>query len=367
MTCETAGRKFRNATEPDHLRIAYVTFVTCVISALRRLNGARQYCCISQTFWNRATCIATIVLTASSSLHSAERLVSFIQQDGTLAIVINSAEVARYVFQDKEVSHPYFAAVKTIEGQLVTRRHPPVPGQDAVDHVGLHTGIWLSFGDLNGCDYWRLKARTEHIRFISEPAGGPETGSFTVLNRYLATDGKTTVCEETCRYTVQLLPVGYMLEMASEFRPGKSDLIFGDQEEMGLGVRLATSIAVDRKLGGRILDSEGRRNGAEVWGKSAQWCDYSGPVGDRWVGLTVLTGPENFRPCWSHARDYGFLAMNPFGRNAFTKQEASRVIVKPGETFRLRYGVVVHVTATEQGYKPAESYAHFASSKHPDK
>ena len=32
----------------------------------------------------------------------------------------------------------------------------------------------------------------------------------------------------------------------------------------------------------------------------------------------------------------------PFGRNAFGKGEASRVIVKPGETLRLRYGVLLH-------------------------
>jgi hypothetical protein len=40
-----------------------------------------------------------------------------------------------------------------------------------------------------------------------------------------------------------------------------------------------------------------------------------------------------------HARDYGVLVANPFGRNAFTKGEVSRLEVRPGEKLRLRFGV----------------------------
>jgi hypothetical protein len=50
----------------------------------------------------------------------------------------------------------------------------------------------------------------------------------------------------------------------------------------------------------------------------------------------------NFRPSWFHARDYGLFVANPFGRQAFRKGEPSRVEVKPGETFRLRFAVLLH-------------------------
>ena len=36
------------------------------------------------------------------------------------------------------------------------------------------------------------------------------------------------------------------------------------------------------------------------------------------------------------------LAANPFGRNAFTGGEKSKVVVRKGETFRLRFGILVH-------------------------
>ena len=39
----------------------------------------------------------------------------------------------------------------------VTRHHPPIEGQDRVDHGTFHPGIWMAFGDISGSDYWRLE------------------------------------------------------------------------------------------------------------------------------------------------------------------------------------------------------------------
>jgi hypothetical protein len=108
---------------------------------------------------------------------------------------------------------------------------------------------------------------------------------------------------------------------------------------MGLGIRLATPLAVAN--GGRIIDSEGRRDEAQVWGKTAQWCAYSGEVDGKPVGIALMPDPANFRRCWFHARDYGLLAANPFGRNAFMGGEKSRVVVPRRTTLRLRYGLLV--------------------------
>ena len=93
---------------------------------------------------------------------------------------------------------------------------------------------------------------------------------------------------------------------------------------------------------GTMTDSQGRKNGAEIGGNSADWCDYSGTVDGQHVGMTVFCHPDNFRPSWFHARDYGFLAANAFGRAAFHKGEPSKVVVKPGESLRLRYGILIH-------------------------
>src|SRR6185436_18224508 len=117
---------------------------------------------------------------------------------------------------------------------------------------------------------------------------------------------------------------------------------FGDQEEMGFGVRVATPLA--EKNGGAILTSEGLRGAKTSWGQTAAWSDYSGVIGNRAVGVALFAAPENFRPSWFHNRDYGLMVANSFGRKAFTKGELSRVPVTKGQTFTMRGGFFIHST-----------------------
>ena len=94
----------------------------------------------------------------------------------------------------------------------------------------MHPGLWMSFGELSGHDYWRLKAATQHVRFTEEPSGRPGHGSFAVSNQYRTTDGRNTVCEESCRYAIRLVPQGYVIDIQCEFSQVESSIVFGDQE-----------------------------------------------------------------------------------------------------------------------------------------
>jgi hypothetical protein len=247
----------------------------------------------------------------------------------------------------------------------VSRNHPPVEGTDVMDHPEFHPGAWLAFGDINGSDYWRLKAPVRHVGFPEPPRGGDGQGSFTVSSRYLSqTDLDDTVCEEVCRYTLHVVDAGYLLVWDSSFS-STEPFTFGDQEEMGLGIRVATPLRVEKKSGrypdavagtGTILDAEGRQNGAEVWGNASAWCDYSGTTGGQHAGITIFCHPDNFRPSWWHARDYGFVTANPFGRQAFKKGEPSKVTVKPGELFQLRYSILLHAEPTDETPDLAAAY-----------
>ena len=297
-----------------------------------------------------------------SVTYAGDQKIDFVKHEDSVEIQLDEVTVARYLSKNAGIGRPCFVDIRTPSGLQVSRNHPPDPKSDAMDHAGIHSGLWLSFGDLSGHDYWRLKAKTEHIRFLTEPCTQDGVGTFAVLNRYFTTDGKGVVCEEECEYTFRTAEHGYMIEISSEFTPGSAGLIFGDQEEMGLGLRVASSIAVDHNQGGRIIDSAGRKNGAEVWGKTADWCDYSGPIQVRWAGVTLMSSPKNLHPSWSHARDYGFIALNPFGRNAFTQKEASRVEVSEGTSLKLRFAAFIHETETEAAYDPQSAWKLFELS-----
>jgi hypothetical protein len=280
--------------------------------------------------------VFSIIAIGSLLALTAEPKVAFQQKAGSLEILVDGRPWAVHVFQDDALPRPYFARVRTPSGVQVTRNHPPVPGKDAVDHAEWHPGIWLAFGDLNGADVWRNRAAIRHVEFVQPPQGGPGRGSFTTRNRFEA-DGKT-ICEAVCTYTVLPRPSGVLL--LSEFAfSGPQPFAFGDQEEMGLGIRMATPLTVEH--GGRIVNADGLVDEKQVWGKASDWCTYAGSVDGQRVGVLLMPDPANFRRSWFHVRDYGLMVANPFGRKALTGGEASRVVVEPSEHFRLRFGMLV--------------------------
>lgn len=279
----------------------------------------------------------------------AQSPVTFDQKADRLDIQIDGKPFATYVWEDRTIRRPYFAHLHAPNGKQVTRNHPPVAGKDATDHDTMHPGLWLAFGDLGGADFWRNKGTVAHVEFVEKPKATKDGGTFAVRNRYTA--GEKTVCEEVCRIAITARPGGYLIDWTSEFT-GPAEFAFGDQEEMGLGVRVATPLTV--KNGGQILNGEGAKNEKQVWGKPAAWCDYSGTIDGTEVGVALMPDPANFRRSWFHARDYGVLVANPFGRAAFTKGEKSAVVVKKGETFRLRFGVLVHSGKVDVGAAFAE-------------
>lgn len=285
--------------------------------------------------------------------------VEFRREPGTLHIQIGGEPFASYVYYDEEIPRPYFAHVKSPSGIQATRHHPPIAGQDEMDHATFHPGIWMAFGDISGNDYWRLKGKVEHEMFVDGPSGGPGQGSFTVRNYYLKQGGSDRVAAEVARYRIQVTPFGYLLLWDSTFTPVAEEIVFGDQEEMGLGVRVQTPISVN--YGGEMVDSEGRKNEAQIWGTQADWVDYRGEVQGQWVGILLMPHPDNFRRSWYHARDYGVIVANPFGRQAMKAGPESRVVVRSGEELRLRYGLLIHSSPTREGIGLQDAFPHFLS------
>jgi len=102
-----------------------------------------------------------------------------------------------------------------------------------------------------------------------------------------------------------------------------------------------------------------------IWGKRAEWVDYSGRVADEDVGIAVFDHPLNLRaPTYWHARAYGLLAANPFGVRPFTgdRRQNGRYAIPAGESLVFRYRVVIHHGDPLQA-QVAEAYRRFAAQK----
>ena len=242
-----------------------------------------------------------------------------------------------YQFENIKGGRPFFYDLLTSCGIKVTRNHPPKKGDDQ-DHPH-HTGIFFTFGDLNGIDFWHLRGRVKFLGFDELIQVRGNTITFAVACEYRSPDGKKQFLREITKHTITLTKTKTIIHYDVHLIGGRDGARIGTKEEGGLAGRVATPLAATSKKGGYLIDNHGRRGGQKVWGKQADWVDYRGRVKGKAVGLLMMTHPKNPNRCWWHARDYGLFAANPFGPlNAKNK----KTVLRPGKKLRLRYAVLVH-------------------------
>ncbi len=267
-----------------------------------------------------------------------------------LQIRLGDQRIATFLKRHPKLTRRALVNVMTPSGVQVTRNFPPRLPEDrtlgrrdgSADHALMHPGIWIGFGDVDGNDYWRLKAKVVHEGIVGKPSASKDEARFATRNRYLSEDGKRTVCIETSRYRFLRRTEGVYIVVEAEFRSDERDFYFGDQEESGLAIRVESKLRVE---GGRgaIRNDHGDENGRAVWGKEAAWVDYSGVVDGRRVGLMAIPSPRNPRRSWMHSRDYGVVVVNPFPRQPRERREPYvKTQVKKGEPYRLSWIVLVH-------------------------
>jgi len=288
----------------------------------------------------RPILLALVCFGVATSLPAADFAVE--QLPDRLVITHDSKPVAHFVFRDTNTFRPYFAHVHTPDGLQVTRNHPPIAGVDPADHPTMHPGIWLAFGEISGQDFWRNKANIRHEKFTVPLKATKNELTFATESSLIATNGNV-LAKLNSDFVLSSQRNGYLLTWKAAFTPITDNFTFGDQEEMGFGIRVATPLS--EKTGGAVRNSDNLTGAKNTWGKTAAWCDYSGVLSNRLIGITVMTDPRNFRPSWMHSRDYGLIVANPFGQKAFTKTgEPSSIPVKRGETFTLRFAAFIHST-----------------------
>jgi len=298
--------------------------------------------------------LAVVFTCVGAATGGADYIITFEQRAGRMGILVDGEPFAVYVYEDTKTLRPYFCDVKAPNGAQATRNHPPDPemDKDNMDHDTFHPGIWLAFGDLGREDFWRNKARVRHLRFEEAPQDGA-MATFTVVNAYETSGVQPRIlCEETCAYTITADGTRRLITSKSRFQPLEPGVCFGDQEEMGCGVRIATTLTV-RHGSGVILNNHGDVNEKGTWGKQANWCAYSGVVNGCRVGVMLMAGPGNFRQSWFHNRDYGLMVANPFGKKSMTAPTDRAVSpdatpLKKDMALELSYAVCVFSTLSEE-------------------
>lgn len=223
------------------------------------------------------------------------------------------------------VPMPYIYPLNAPEGLSVTEDSPR-------DHPHHHS-LWTAHGDVNGADFWAGDGRIRHLRFTRLIAG-PVYAEVEAENSWEA-EGQRLLLEKR-RVRFWNVPSGEWLVDYEVVLEPEGRVVLGDTKEAGIvSLRVAPSMRV--LSGGRIENSWGGVNEREVWGRRAEWCDYSGPLGDSVYGIAVFDHPSNPRfPTYWHARDYGLMTANVFGLSHFTGISGGEMVLEKPIAFKYR-------------------------------
>lgn len=227
---------------------------------------------------------------------------------------------------------PCLYPVLGIKGENLTRHFPFKKDIEIEnkDHPW-HTGIYFTFGDINGVDFWNTGENAkQQIKTVNVRV---EDNTIHAENEWLD-DGKKILSDKTEIYFSHT-PETRIVEYQVTYIADESDLSFGDDKEGMMAIRMDPSFRVS-DMGAKVFNSEGVE-GESVWGQYAQWVTYVNKDGS---GISMMDHPDNLRhPTRWHARDYGLFAANPFGEKAYcseTEKDGSYKL-KKGEELTLRY------------------------------
>ena len=233
-------------------------------------------------------------------------------------------------------------------GASYTRAYPmeKIQGED-FDHPHQRS-FWFTHGKVNGIDFWSEQASHGVIRETARTTvlSGPVLGRLRTTDDWLGPDGRK-ICEDERVLTIYQAGTTRILDFEITIKATAGPVIFGDTKEGMFGVRVASSMDVDRKLGGRITNAEGL-NDARAWGKASPWVDYTGPVQGKTVGITIMNHPRSFRyPTTWHVRTYGLFAANPFGWHDFGLGKTGEYTLEAGHELWFGYRVILHEGKTD--------------------
>jgi len=289
------------------------------------------------------------MLVAAASV-SANEQVTLEKQVDSVAVRIDGSPFTVFNYA-KALPKPFFSPVRGPDGTVISRSL-----ENPEDHKH-HKGIWLAVDEVNQVKFWAEEGRIENVSVEVSNSKADRPATIDIVNHWLGKDNQPLLIETT---RVSIDPRRLIIYDIT-FRAGAEKVTFEDTKEGLFGFRMVNSMR--EKETGQVVNAEGKQGTKECWGLPSAWVDYFGEVEGKIFGVTLMDHPDNFRPSRYHVRDYGLFSISPFGERSYTNgaRDAAPVVLEPGETLRLRYGLFIHVGDTQTG-KVAEAFKQFLAA-----
>ena len=260
-----------------------------------------------------------------------------------------------------------------VDGGLEVSRGYPLKPRDGerTDHPH-HAGMWFNYGNVNGFDLWNNSTAIPEAnkskmgivrqeRIVSATSG--QVGKLIVEATWVGGDQKPLFREQT---TFEFAHHASIREITrTTTLTALQDVVFHDDKEGLLGIRVARWLESPNEKGGIFRDASGRetkvegstgtgatgmyltsegKEGDAVWSTRGRWCVLNGhdPSG-RTAAIAILDRPGNpGYPTYWHARGYGLFAANPLGAHIFDPQAPQMDFkVAKGDSTTFRYRVLL--------------------------
>jgi hypothetical protein len=266
---------------------------------------------------------------------------SFRPEGENLLVNLDGKQLTQYRVDSG--SKPIFFPLIGPTGDSYTRAYPTqaIPGEDD-DHPHQRS-CWFTHGKVNAIDFWAEGAKFGKIKETQRTlvTEGPALARLATTDDWLGPDGHR-ICSDDRIITFYRTRGCRIIDFDFTIRASDGPVTFGETKEGMFGLRVASSMDVKKKAGGRITNAEGVTDD-KAWGKISPWVDYIGPVNQKTVGIAVLNHPGSFRyPTAWHVRPYGLFAANPFGGHEFGGSALGAHTLPSGETMVFRYRVILH-------------------------
>lgn len=302
---------------------------------------------------------------ASAAMRAAS--VELKRGDDQIEVTIDGKAFTTYYFP-KDVAKAYLMPLRTPSGVIVSRPFPVFNNVSTADpklpsFEPHQRPLYFGHGNINGVDFWSeavfnsfyaRPAPTQpanpgavraygHMKMVKleEVRDGPDSAQ--IRAQFSLDDPNNRVlAEATQTYTFRGDERTRVIDCEYIFYALGNPVVFGDTKEGAFAVRLNAELSAPHD---HMLNSRGAKGEPAIWGKPADWVNYSGTVSGKTVGVVVFDHPSSFRhPTTWHARAYGLLAANPFAAREFTndpKQDGSWTVPER-KTITFRYRVIIY-------------------------
>lgn len=303
--------------------------------------GRSLWCCL-------LGCAGLSVLTAAT--------VELKRAQYQIDIRIDGKPFTTYYF-DPQMAKPYLMPLRTASGDVISR---PFPVRNDVSMANPkmkafephQRPLYFGHGNVDGLDFWGeavfdryFHQRQAYGRMVLKNVEDAHEQAASAVIRARFTElspNNRVIGEQVQSFVFSGGPRTRTIDCTFVLYATNGPIDLGDTKEGTFGIRLGPELSAPNV---RMVNSNGAVGEKEIWGKPADWVDYSGTISGQPAGIAVFDHPESFRhPTTWHARSYGLFAANPFGLREFT-QDPDRDgswTIPGGKSLTFGYRVLIH-------------------------